>query len=108
MRTSGGQKRKENDPCRCPVADKLCELQKEIDEHERFLGDLLVMLCKRVPQCVIQHDVRDADWIWDKVRDLMQENKEMKAKLALAGIEFERIDEKWAENDIREESRGGN
>ena len=76
------------------LADKLCELQKKIDEHERFLGDLTVMLAKRVPQCVVQHDVWQADWIWDEVRNLIQENKEMKAKMALAGIEFEVIDGK--------------
>ena len=79
------------------LVDKLCELQREICEHERFEGDLLVMLSKRVPQCVIEHDVENGDWIWDAVRDLIEENKEMKAKLALAGIESKIIDGKELE-----------
>lgn len=74
--------------------EKICEMQKSLCEHERFLGDLTVMLSKRSPQCVVQHDVWNSDWIWDKVRDLIHENKELKAKLALAGIEFEVIDGK--------------
>lgn len=74
------------------LADKLCELQREICEHERFEGDLLVMLAKRVPQCVIEHNVENGDWIWDEVRKLINENKELKAKLHLAGIEFASLD----------------
>lgn len=74
------------------LADKLCELQREICEHERFEGDLLIMLAKRVPQCVIKHNVENGDWIWDEVRKLINENKELKAKLDLAGIEFASLD----------------
>ena len=74
------------------LVDKLCELQREICEHERFEGDLLVMLSKRVPQCVIEHDVENGDWIWDEVRKLINENKELKARLHLAGIEFASLD----------------
>lgn len=76
------------------LADKLCELQREICEHERFEGDLLIMLAKRVPQCVIEHDVENGDWIWDEVRKLINENKELKAKLDIAGIKFDTLEEK--------------
>lgn len=76
------------------LADKLCELQREICEHERFLGDLLIMLSKRVPQCVIEHDVENGDWIWDEVLKLINENKELKAKLDLAGIKFDTLEGK--------------
>lgn len=76
------------------LADKLCELQREICEHERFEGDLLIMLSKRVPQCVIEHDVENGDWIWDEVRKLINENKELKARLHLAGIKFDTLEEK--------------
>lgn len=76
------------------LADKLCELQRKICEHERFEGDLLIMLAKRVPQCVIEHDVENGDWIWDEVRKLINENKELKAKLDIAGIKFDTLEEK--------------
>lgn len=32
--------------------------------------------------------------IWDKTRDLVIQNKELKAKLDLAGIEFDTLEEK--------------
>lgn len=73
------------------LADKLCELQRKICEHERFEGDLLIMLSQRVPQCVIEHDVKNGDWIWDEVRKLINENKELKAKLDIAGIKFDTL-----------------
>lgn len=97
FRNADSPKRIENAECSCPIADKLCELQRDIDEHDRFLGDLTVMLSKRVPQRVVKHDVWMAGWIWDAVRDLIEENKEMKAKLALAGIESKIIDGKELE-----------
>lgn len=73
------------------LVDKLCELQREICEHERFEGDLLIMLAKRVPQCVLKHDVENGDWIWDEVRKLINENKELKARLDIAGIKFDAV-----------------
>ena len=72
------------------VIDKVSyafHLQRDIDEYERFLGDMLIMLIKGEPQCVIEHSVQGDDkmgWIWDEVRKLIKENKELKAKLALA------------------------
>lgn len=62
-------------------------LQRDIDEYDRFLGDLLIMLSKGEPQCVIEHSVQGDDkmgWIWDEVHKLIKENKELKAKLAVA------------------------
>jgi len=62
---------------RMQLVDKVCELQRQIDEYDRFLGDLLIMLNKKEPQTVIKHECGDwADWIWEKVRDLIKENKE--------------------------------
>lgn len=63
------------------LVDKLCELQRQICEYERYMGDLLVMLSKEESQCVIQHDgIWEGDWIWDKVKGLIKENKELREK----------------------------
>ena len=64
------------------IVDRCIDLQAELDEHRRFLGDLTVMLSKRVPQCVVQHEVWGADWIWDKVYELISENRDLKERLA--------------------------
>lgn len=64
------------------LVDKVCDLQREICEYERYMGDLLVMLAKEEPQFVVQHDgIWEGDWIWDKVKGLIKENKELKEKL---------------------------
>ena len=79
------------------LTDKLCELQREICEHERFEGDLLVMLCtgKTGPGHLCYGSSEDfMDSIWDKVQDLVNENKELKAKLDLAGIKFDTLEGK--------------
>lgn len=79
------------------LADKLCELQREICEHERFEGDLLVMLCTGktgTRHLCYGSSVDFMDSIWDKVRDLVIQNKELKAKLDLAGIKFDTLEEK--------------
>lgn len=63
------------------IVDKLCELQKKIDEYERFMGDLFIMLNKRKPQLVIKHDAGEfADWIWDKAVKLIKENEDLLKK----------------------------
>ena len=65
------------------LVDKVCELQREICEHERFEGDLFVMLMKGEPQLVLEHQCGDlARLVWDKVRDLLKENEELKEKIA--------------------------
>ena len=69
------------------VVDKVStalHLQSDLDEYERFLGDLLIMLVKREAQCVIEHSVPGDDkmgWIWNEVRKLIKENKELKEQL---------------------------
>lgn len=64
------------------LVDKVCELQQEICEHDRFEGDLLVMLMKGEPQFVLEHKCGDyAGLIWNKVRDLLKENKGLAQKL---------------------------
>jgi ADP-dependent phosphofructokinase/glucokinase len=66
------------------IVEKVCELQHKIDEYERFLGDLLIMLAKRQPQAVLQHDAGDfSNWIWDETRKLIKENADLREK---AGI----------------------
>lgn len=61
------------------LVDKVCELQKKIDEHDRFLQDLLVMVCKRNPDHVaVQHGVDYYDGtlmssVWGVVRDAIKE-----------------------------------
>ena len=64
------------------LVDKVCELQREICEHERFEGDLLVMLMKGEPQFVLEHQCGDyAGLIWKKVCDLLKDKKELAQKL---------------------------
>lgn len=61
----------------------ICELQRTICEYQRFLGDLLIMLSKRKPQCVLKHDCDEfADWIWDETAKLIKENAELREKLS--------------------------
>ena len=62
----------------------VCSLQRIICEYQRFLGDLLIMLSKRKPQCVVKHDCGEfADWIWDETAKLIKENAELRAKCAV-------------------------
>lgn len=75
------------------LVDKMCELQREICEYERFVNDLIIMLSKRRIQVVMEHTCNEwAGWIWDHIENLIQENKELKAKMALAGIKFDAVE----------------
>lgn len=68
------------------LVDKVCELQRDIDEYGRFHMDLLVMLMKRRSQVMVEHKVKGDDYmdvIWRECEKLVEENKELKAKLAL-------------------------
>lgn len=77
------------------LTDKLCELQREICEYERFVSDLVIMLSKGKSITVAKYTCNEcASWIWDHVQILIHENKELKAKMALAGIKFDAVDEK--------------
>jgi hypothetical protein len=66
------------------VVEKLCQLQQEIDEHLRFEGDLLVMLCTENPDMkVIDHGdcASYMAGIWDTCVRLLNENKRMAREL---------------------------
>lgn len=69
------------------AVDKICELQSHIDEYRRFLGDIFVMLAKRrTGQWVIEHRVEGDDYmdfIWRECEKLVDENKELRAKVTL-------------------------
>ena len=68
------------------LADKVCELQRDICEHERFLGDLLVKVAFPTrDMCFIKHGTKNCDYfsfVWDKVCGILKENEELKSKLA--------------------------
>lgn len=62
------------------LVDVLCEKQRRIDEYERFIGDLLIMLHKKEPQCVIKHGypdqrVSEMGFIWDEVLKLLKKEE---------------------------------
>lgn len=68
------------------MAAKICELQREICEHERFLGDLLVMLCcdGQENRKFIKHGTANCDYfepVWDRVVALVKENEKMAREL---------------------------
>lgn len=68
------------------LVDKLCELQREICEHERFLGDMLIMLCspRTENRQFIKHGTANCDYfepVWDRVVALVKENEKMAREL---------------------------
>ena len=69
---------------RSMMASKICELQQTIDEYERFIGDLLILVIKG-DRWALQHDLpnSNADMLWsevcklkEKVAQFSQENVE--------------------------------
>lgn len=66
-------------------ADKICELQRDICEHERFLGDLLIMLYRpKQDRNFIKHETKSCEYfesVWDRVCELMEERDELAQKL---------------------------
>ena len=70
---------------RSMMASKICELQQKIDEYNRFLGDLTIMLVKKTPgMWVIEHDVEGDNymsWIWDECEKLLKENDRLAQEL---------------------------
>ena len=54
------------------LVDKVCELQRQLCEYERYINDLAIMLSKREIQSVRKHDVPyPADWVWDKIKSII-------------------------------------
>lgn len=72
------------------LVEKVCELQRDICEHERFLGDLLVMICRPTQdRHFIEHDTRLCDYfklVWEQVGKILTENKELKDKLSAQNL----------------------
>ena len=70
---------------RSMMASKICELQQKIDEYNRFLGDLTIMLVKKAPgMWVIEHDVEGDNymsWILDECEKLLKENDRLAQEL---------------------------
>lgn len=67
------------------MASKICELQRDICEHERFLGDLLVMLARPTQdRQFIKHGTKNCDYfefVWDRVCKLLKDNEDMAQEL---------------------------
>lgn len=68
------QRKEENrGGCQCLV-DKVCELQRQICEYERYVKDLAVMLAKGEVLTVVIHEVPyPADWVWDEIEKIIKE-----------------------------------
>ena len=70
---------------RSMMASKICELQQKIDEYNRFLDDLTIMIAKKNPDMwCVAHGV-DGDnymgWLWDECVKLLKENDRMAQEL---------------------------
>lgn len=70
---------------RMVLVEKVCELQRGIDEYDRFLGDLMLMLITNNPEhkalasdLAKNHDY--ANEIWNRVVKLMKENADLREK----------------------------
>jgi hypothetical protein len=68
------------------MTSKICELQRTIDEYERFVGDLLILVIKG-DRFALEHDLpnSNAGVLWDevykmrnKLAQFSQENTENK------------------------------
>ena len=58
------------------LVDKVCELQREICEYDRFLYDLVIMISRREASTVREHGCHEwAGWIWDHIRDMIENDK---------------------------------
>jgi hypothetical protein len=67
---------------RMQLVDKVCELQRQIDEYERYMGDIFIMLFKEEPQNVIEHvGIWEGKNIWNRIKELIAENKALKENL---------------------------
>ena len=72
------------------LVDKVCELQRDICEHELFLGDLLVMICRpEQDRHFMKHGTKHCDYfelVWQLVEKILTENKELKDKLSAQNL----------------------
>lgn len=57
------------------LVQKVCELQREVCEYERFLADLLLMLIEKDPdRNAVEHEVLEsglADSVWATAKKLL-------------------------------------
>ena len=74
---------------RMSLVEKVCELQMGIDEYDRFLGDLMLMLITNNPKhqalasdLPLHHDF--ANEIWTRVIKLMKENADLREKAGIS------------------------
>lgn len=62
--------------------EHLLGLQRELDEYQRFCGELIIILSKPDENhTFLKSDITEADFIWEQVWKLIKENKELKEKL---------------------------
>lgn len=65
------------------IVDRCIDLQYQLDEHRRFLGDLLIMLAHPEKDHIsVDHDVDMADFIWEKTQKMINDNRRMSEMLA--------------------------
>lgn len=63
------------------MVDKVCELQRQVCEYERYVKDLAIMLSKEEAQSVARHDIPyPADWVWDRIRDMINARRGIKVE----------------------------
>ena len=63
------------------LIEMVMSLQYELDEANRFLGDLLILLVDREHKCLeSSHDL--AGPIWNEVIKLLKENRELRGQVA--------------------------
>lgn len=66
---------------RMMLVDKVCELQRLVCEHERFLGDLLILVAtKKTDNLVLKHGVETGGYIWEEIVKLIKENADLREK----------------------------
>ena len=65
------------------IVNRCIDLQKQLDEYKRFIGDLVIILAKpERSHMAIEHDIDEADFIWDQTYKLISENEDLKERLA--------------------------
>ena len=68
---------------RVSIAEKLCELQQQVDEDRRYLGDLMIMLHHPLDEHIsIEHDTWDNGFVMKRVCELIAENRQLNEQLA--------------------------